>query len=252
MLEVSASGSVVRADDRARLWMAILGSALIASMRDFDSALAALLVTLLVACTAIFVPKMSLPPLLVGRAVRRLLQINLLSIFIWLTLPWGWTISQGWSWQPEMAAQAAVVTLRLNAIVLWCLVWLSQMEPQVLASSFRALGAPARLALLLYLTLRLLETLSRSRQRLQRAMLARGSAHSLLRRMQGAAQLLVLLIAEGVRRADIFVAALRARGLDLHSPHFYLPSSVAQPLPWRQRWAFTGAIVLLLVAGWGL
>lgn len=252
MFDVSASGSVVKADERARLWMAILGSVLIASMRDFESTLAAFLVTLIVACTAIFAPKMSLPPLRVGRVGRRLLQINLLSIFIWLTLPWGWTVSQGWSWQPEMATQAAVVTLRLNAIVLWCLVWLSQMEPQVLASSFRALGAPARLALLLYLTLRLLETLTSSRKRLQRAMRARGSAYSLLRRLQGIAQLLVLLIAEGVRRADIFVAALRARGLDLQSTHFYLPSSVSQPLPWRQRWTFTAAIVLLLVAGWGL
>ena len=252
MREVSISGLAVRGDDRARLWMAILGSVLIASMRDFNSTLAALLVTLLVAIAAIVVPKIALPSLRVGRVVRRLLQVNLLSIFIWLTLPWGWTISQGWSWQPEMATQAAVVTLRLNAIVLWCLVWLSQMEPQVLASSFRALGAPARLALLLYLTLRLLETLTSSRKRLQRAMRARGSARSLLRRLQGAAQLLVLLIAEGVRRADIFVAALRARGLDVQGPHFYLPSSVSQPLPWRQRWACAGAIMLLLLAGWGL
>lgn len=250
MINSSLNSRIARSDDQARLGVAILGSVLIASMRAIDGALAALVIVMLLCMVSYGVSagwmRASLPILPRDRLVPRLLKVNILSILIWLTLPWAWSAPQGWSWQSEAAEQAMVITLRLNAIVMWCSLWLSQMAPESLATGARALGAPVRLAQLLYLTLRVLETLSSSHTRLKRAMLARGSARGMARRLQCSAYLLVLLIAEGLRQADIFVTALKARGSDLKKLILVMSTPARQSRSWSQQAWIWGPVLLLL------
>lgn len=253
MIDSVLNSRAVRSDDRARLGAAILGSVLIASMRAIEDVLVALVIVMLLCIASYGVSvgwmRAPLPILLRDRFVQRILKVNILSILIWLTLPWVWSASQGWSWQSEAAEQAMVITLRLNAIVMWCSLWLSQMVPESLATGARALGAPVRLAQLLYLTLRVLETLSTSHARLKRAMLVRGSARGITRRLQCSAYLLVLLIAEGLRQADIFVAALKARGSDLKKLILVMSVPAKQSRSWSERaWTWGPVLLLLWIA----
>jgi energy-coupling factor transporter transmembrane protein EcfT len=249
---VQGGASQVSLDQRLRVAMAVIGSFLIALMQSLHSLLWVLL--MVVALWVVAIARLSrwLPAVDVRAASRRSLRLNILTLMIILTLCWQIAPTGGVSWHPEGVHQAWVIALRLNAIALWCLLWLAHLSAESLASALRALGLPMRLALLFYLSLRSLEVLWLSRSRLQQAMRARAHAVRWSRRVQITAQMLVLIMVEGLRRADSLAAALRARGVDLRTGGFLLARASWRDVPQRDGLIAVALLVLLASLGWGV
>ncbi len=238
-------------EPRLRVLAALAGSVLMAAMQTVAGLGWAWLLAVVLGLTSIYSGRL-LPALDLWTAARRLLGLNILTIFIWLTLPWQFHAAGGVAWSEEGAQQAMLISLRLNAIALWCLVWLTHLEPASLASALRSLGVSARLALLVYLSIRSLENLLIGHRRLQGAMRARAAPVRLWRRLQIASQLLVSLIVDGLHRADIFAAALRARGLDLQTGGLLLARAPWRTVPGRDVLLVALCLLALIVLGWGL
>jgi energy-coupling factor transporter transmembrane protein EcfT len=238
-------------DQRLRVVTALLGSVLIACMQSPSGLLGVLLMTVGLCTAATLQFSRWLPAVDFASASRRTLRVNILTLMLWLTLSWQVTPVGGLDWDPEGVQQALIITLRLNAIVLWCLLWLAQISPESLASALRALGLPLRLTLLFYLSVRSLEGLLFGRARMQRAMRARAYPLKWRRRLRVTAQLLVLMMVEALRRADSFAAALRVRGLDLQTGGVVLARTSWRRVAWRDVGALTGLFVLMVVLGWG-
>jgi energy-coupling factor transporter transmembrane protein EcfT len=56
---------------------------------------------------------------------------------------------------------------------------------------------------------------------------------------------------EALRRADSFAAALRVRGLDLHTGGVVLARMSWRQVSWRDVGVITGLFMLLIGLGWG-
>lgn len=247
-----SSASQVELDQRLRVAIAVIGSFLIALMQSSHGLLWVLLMVITLWVVAITQLSQWLPNVDVRAAVRRSLRLNILTLMIGLTLCWQITPTGGVDWHPEGAQQAWVIALRLNAIGLWCLLWLACLSAESLASALRALGLPTRLALLFYLSVRSLEVLWMSRARLQQAMRARAHAKRWSRRAQITAQMLVLIMVEGLRRAEGMAAALRARGLDLRTGGFLLARASWRDVPLRDVLIAIALLGLIGSLGWGV
>lgn len=238
-------------DQRLRVGTALLGSVLIACMQSPSGLLGVLLMTLGLWSAATWQFSQWLPAIDIRSVSQQCFRVNMLTLILWLTLSWQVTPAGGLGWHPEGVQQALIITLRLNAIVLWCLLWLAHLSPESLASALRALGLPLRLTLLFYLSVRSLEGLLFGRARLQRAMRARAYPIKWSRRLQVTAQLLVLMMVEALRRADSFAAALRVRGLDLHTGGVVLARTSWRHVAWRDVGVITGLFMLMIGLGWG-
>lgn len=238
-------------EPRLRVLAALAGSVLMAAMQTVVGLGSACMLAFVLGLTCIYSGRL-LPALDLWTAARRLLGLNILTMLIWLTLPWQFHPVAGIAWSEDGVQQALLITLRLNAIALWCLVWLASIEPAALVSALRSLGVSARLALLAYLSIRSLEHLLISHRRLQCAMRARAAPVGLQRRLRIASQLLVSLMVEGFRRADVFAAALRARGLDLQSGGLLLARAPWRAVPRRDLLLVVLCLSALVVLGWGL
>ena len=242
-------------EPRLRVLAALLGSVLLAMMQNVSGLISALLFAGVLSLALVWADRLPpairrMPALDPGMGVRRLLAVNTLTLLVWLTLPWDFRSAVGVEWSESGAQQALIITLRLNAISLWCLVWLANMEPTSLASALRSLGVSARLALLAYLSVRSFENLMLIHRRLQCAMRARAAPVRFTRRLQNTAQLLVSLLVEGLRRAEIFAVALRARGLDLQSGGLLLSRAPWRTVPRRDCLLVALCLLALALPAW--
>ena len=143
------------------------------------------------------------------------------------------------------------ITLRANAIAAACLALLAGMDGVQLARSAAALGLPAGLVQLLALTVRYIELIGVTRQRLERAMRARGyRPRADLRTVRVTAQLVALLLVHALVRAERVELALRARGFAGRGIAL-APRAGWDGLP-RPHWAWAAGTAAVLVAAWTL
>ena len=114
--------------------------------------------------------------------------------------------------QPGLA-QAGLIALRANGIVLIVVVLLGTMEIATLGHALRHLKAPDKLVHLMLLCVRYVDVLSREYSRLAGAMKARGfrprfSGHT----FRTLGYLVGMLLARSFDRSDRIVAAMKCRG----------------------------------------
>ena len=175
---------------------------------------------------------------LAGRTLlRRLLAVNAFVALLWLTLPWQ-IGPQGIGLSAEGLALAQQLSLRSNAIALWCLGLLGGMDAFTLARAAAGLGLPDKLARLLGLTVRYFGLLDDSRRRIDRAMRARGFRPACNRRtVEVLAQQVALLLVHALLRAERVGIAMRARGFSARGV------SADSPARMRSRRSVTGAAV---------
>lgn len=237
-------------DQRLKVACAVIGSVLIAIMQSVESLFGVLILALGIAGLTALPVNRWLAGLDFKVMFRRLLRLNILTVILWLTLGWTLTDSGGFERDAEGMQQALIISLRLNAIALWCLIWLASVHAESLASALRSLGFPVRLALLFYLSIRSLDGLVAGRERLQRAMRARAHPVRFGRRLRITAQLLALMLLEGLQRAETFSAALRMRGLDLQTGGFLLARDSWRDVSWRELLLVLLMLLLLASLGW--
>lgn len=186
--------------------------------------------------------------LAVRTTIRRLVRINLFLVLVWLTVPWVW---EGGSWvtTPARIELAVLVSLRLNAIMAWCLALLAPVDAMQCARAASALGAPQRLSQLLALTVRFVALLSSTRERLERAARARGFRRRWgLRSVRVSAQWVAALWIQALVQAERRERGLRARG--------FFDGLERTSVPWmalpREQWGWalvTSVAVSLPLAG---
>ncbi|MFT3803356.1 MAG: energy-coupling factor transporter transmembrane component T [Burkholderiaceae bacterium] len=145
-------------------------------------------------------------------ACRRLVGVNAFVLMIWFVLPWSWD-GGGLSWDPAGIAQATRLSLRINAIAVFCTALLSGLDAFGIARAASGLGLPPRLSRLLWLTVRYLGVLDETRRRIDRAMRARGfRATASARTFVVIAHQVALVLVHAIVRAERVDMALRARG----------------------------------------
>ena len=177
---------------------------------------------------------------------RRLLAVNAFLIMIWLTLPFDLTAS-GVVSDPVGLQLAAVISGRTNAIALAVIALLAGMDAYAIARAAAGLGLPVKLARLMLLMVRYIALIGDTWRRLERAVRARGFvARADRRSVQVIAQLMGLLLAHALLRAERVELALRARA-------FSGAFGVAHPgqVP-RSHWAWAAATTVVLVVAVGL
>lgn len=202
---------------RLRLLLALLGSVAIAGLH-----------TPWALGTALLLGGLALAGALVcgaapGALLRRVLAVNLFVALLWLTLPWQLTTAPAGDWHlalsPEGVHLAQSISLRSNAVALWCLGWLAGLDAFAIARAAAGLGLPHKLARLLGLTVRYFSLLDDCRRRIERAMRARGFRPGFnLRTVQVTAQLVALLLVHAMLRAERVGVAMRARGFGAPAP----------------------------------
>lgn len=187
-----------------------------------------------------------------GRSVlRRLLRVNIFLLLVWATVPWVWQ-SHGFVLDDNRVQLATIITLRVNAIVAVCLLWLAPVGAVQWARAAGALGLPRRLAQLLGLTVRFIEEFAQARVRLERAARLRTPAG---RDMRGAvrlgARLVAALLVQALVKAERRERALRARG--------FFAALTRPGLSWRglpaRQWVgaaltMTGVVLAWVVPEW--
>jgi cobalt/nickel transport system permease protein len=179
--------------------------------------------------------------------IKRLVPVNLFSLFLILLLP----LSSGQSpliafgpvqYSQEGLVLAVRIALKANAIVLWILVLLGSLDIVTLGHALRHLGVPEKLTHLLLFTVRYLDVLHGEYVRLRTAMKMRGfrprvSVHTY--RTYG--YLVGMLLVRSLDRSERIVAAMKCRGF---RGQFYLLDHFA--FSHRDGW-FISACVSLLV-----
>lgn len=194
-------------DPRLRLAAAIVASVLISQLQAVP------LLAVLAAAGAGALALAAIRGLAPPRALlRRALAINAFVALLWLTLPWQ-LAADGPRLSEAGIALALQLSLRTNAIALLCLALLAGLDAFAIARAAAGLGLPPRLARLLLLTVRYLGVLDDTRQRLDRAMRARGFRPRADRRTLAViGQQIALLLVHAMLRAERAELALRARG----------------------------------------
>lgn len=195
------------ADARLPLLSAVGASLAIALMSDPASLLLAALLAGIGLIVAIVCRMLA-----VRIVLRRLLRVNLFLLVVWATVPWVWQ-ADTLRLDADRLQLATIVTLRVNAIVAVCLLWLAPVGAAQWARAAGALGLPRRLAQLLGLTVRFIEEFTHTRARLERAARLRTPV---MRGGRGAirlgARLVTALLVHALVRAERRERALRARG----------------------------------------
>lgn len=148
--------------------------------------------------------------------LRRMLVVNLFVAMLWLTLPWSLSLD-GITASAAGRELAGLISLRTNAIALWCIGLLAGMDAFAIGRAAAGLGLPHKMARLLTLMVRYFSLLDDSRRRIDRAMRARGfQARCDRRSVQVLAQQVALLLVHAMLRAERIGIAMRARGFAPH------------------------------------
>lgn len=127
-------------------------------------------------------------------------------------------------------AQALVILLKANAVVLMVLALVGSMDTVALGQALGRLGAPEKLVQLYLFTVRYLDLLQREYSRLRTAMKARafamrGDRHT----WRSVGYLFGMLMVRSVERSERIVAAMRCRGFDGTFPALDQPTRFRRP-----------------------
>ncbi len=144
------------------------------------------------------------------RLGKRLLPANmlLLMMVVLLGIKWG-----SWQWQPDGLLVAGRAIVRANAAMLCCASLCYGLTSWQLAYAIQALSRSSKLALLGFLMVRYIADLQQHKQRLERAMLARGFvAQPFIRRCQATALLIAQVFLVGLDKSERLRQALLVRG----------------------------------------
>lgn len=146
--------------------------------------------------------------------LRQAAMLNLFVLLVWLTLPWQFAAT-GLQLNPAGLEAAVHISLRSNIAGLSCIALLAGLDAFEIATAAARLGLPVRLAQLLVMTVRYLSVMHETRQRVQRAMQARGFRPRFnWRSFEVLALQVALILVHALLRAERVAQAMRARGLD--------------------------------------
>lgn len=230
-----------RVDSRVRVALALVASVAIALIDD-PRALAWLLGAGLLGCLAALRAR----ELGWRQLGRRLLAVNAFLVMIWLTLPFELTTA-GVATDAAGLHLAGVISARTNAIALAVSALLAGMDAYAISRAAAGLGLPVKLARLMLLMVRYIALIGDTWRRLERAVRARGFvARADRRTIQVVAQLLALLLAHALLRAERVELALRARAF---SGAFGVAHAGNVP---RSHWAWAAATAVVLLVAVGL
>lgn len=195
-----------RTDFRLRLAAAVLASAVIALLDD-----AVALMWLVAAGGCGCIASVALGETGWRPLARRLAAVNAFVVLVWLTVPVR-IDAGGVSWSAEGLHLAATITARTNAIALVVSALLAGLDAYGLARASASLGVSPRFARLMLLMVRYIALIGETWRRLDRAARARAHvARPTLRSLRVVAQLVALLLAGSLLRAERVDRALRAR-----------------------------------------
>jgi cobalt/nickel transport system permease protein len=195
-----------RDDARVRLALA-LGASVTIALLGSPAALLWLLAAGAAGCAVAIVEG----SLRLAQLARRLLAVNAFLVLVWLTLPLEFG-RDGLAWSAPGIELAALISARANAIALAVCALLAGLDAHRVARAAAALGLPAKGARLMLLMVRYVAVIGETWRRLDRAARARGFVPRADRRTLAVlAQLLALLLAHALLRAERVDLALRAR-----------------------------------------
>lgn len=208
---IEGSTFIFRLDPRLKIIVAVLWSFLVASLHQSEAAFLALAA----AMSVIMLNRLSWRLVL-----RRLLAINVFVVFLWLFLPFSFSVPgevlAGWGFfkitKPGVTL-ALLLTIKANAVAMGALVLLATSSIIDLAAAARSLGVSEKLTAMFFLMLRYFTVIYQELGRLRTAMAARGftpglNAHS----FRTYANLIGQLLIRSLDRADRVYAAMLCRG----------------------------------------
>jgi len=238
----SGATSLHRLDPRLKL-VAALAWALLAALAGTNSA-----ALFALAGALIFAGLGRLDP---GPTVRRLAVVNFFLVFIWLSLPFSFSVPGesvltlgGLTVTRPGLALAWLLTLKINAAALGALALLGTSSITQLAAAARRLGAPEKLTAVFLLTLRYFYVLKLEYLRLRQALRVRAFRPGLnLHTLRTYANLVGIILVRGVDRAERIHVAMLCRG---YSGRFRSHDSFR----WTGRdWRGAALLVLMLSGG---
>lgn len=154
-----------------------------------------------------------------GRSiVRRLAVVNLFMGTLFLFLPWGVPgtalVQMGaLQYSVEGLEQAALITLRGNAILLMISAFVGTMEPVVFAHALERLYIPHRFVVLYLFTVRYLGVFEREYRRLRKAMAVRAFRPRLdTHTLRNVGYLVGMLLVRALDRSERILDAMQCRG----------------------------------------
>ena len=236
------SSPLHRLDPRLKLAAVLAWSLLAALARTSPAALFAL------AGAVLFVGLGRLDP---GATARRLAAVNFFLIFIWLFLPFSFsvpgeavlTLGPFTVTRPGLSL-SLLLTLKVNAAALGALALFGTSSVTQLAAAARSLGAPEKLTAIFLLTLRYFHVLRLEYVRLRQALKVRAFRPALnLHTLRTYANLVGLLLVRGVDRAERVHAAMLCRG---YTGRFWFHDH----FQWTGR-DWLGAVILALMLSLG-
>lgn len=153
-----------------------------------------------------------------AKNVKRLAQVNLFLLTLAALLPLfveGRAVLRlgGLSWSHEGFAQAFVIVVRANAILVAVLALLTTMEPAQLGAALFRLGCPAKLAHLFLFLVRYVEVVHREYHSLRTAMKLRAFRPGLNRHtLKSLGYLVGQLLLRSFDRSERIMEAMKCRG----------------------------------------
>jgi cobalt/nickel transport system permease protein len=235
-----------QADPRVKIVLACALACAVAPGRSLEGALAALGAGLVLAGAA------RLP---LGSVARRLLVVNGFTAFLWLVLPFTWPGDPAWALGPLTAtrqglAQALLVTLKCNALLLALLALVSTSRIADLGDALRRLRVPDKACCLLLFTFRYVHVVADEYQRLARAARMRGFVPgNNLHTYRTYAHLLGMILVRSADRAERVRQAMALRGFQGRF-HPLRPMGGGKADPWLLL-AGLAAVGVLARLSWG-
>jgi len=235
-----AAGPVGRLDPRAKLVVACVYSLLMALAHSFLVPALGLVIGLAMVLWARLSWRMWL---------GRLAAVNLFTAFLWLLLPWKFSLGGGWlglsvSYNPAGVELAWLITLKTNAIILALLALLASNPVNDIFHALAHLKVPPKLVTMFLLFYRYLHVMRQEYLRLRQAMLVRCfQPGSNLRTYRTFGQLVGVLLVRSLDRSERVYNAMLCRGF---SGTFWLLDHFA----WRRTdtvfCVFAGVVLLAL------
>ncbi|OOF87186.1 energy-coupling factor transporter transmembrane component T family protein [Rodentibacter ratti] len=143
---------------------------------------------------------------------RRWIQLSLFIVLMWATL--SWRIGEnGIEFYPQGIQLAKILSLRMNLLLfsVWLFLW--NINETVLIQALGKLPLPEKLIQLFVLTVRYIALLGELRQKMDRAMRARGYQPKFnARTFYVTAQSVALLLIHALLKAEMAQIALKCRG----------------------------------------
>ncbi|MDR1546229.1 MAG: cobalt ECF transporter T component CbiQ [Deltaproteobacteria bacterium] len=209
---LSGRGPLARADSRLKIVGLVVWSALLAVLEGRRAATAGLAgsLALILLCS----------PSRPRAFFKTLLLANSFLLFIWLALPFSFSVPGRvvWSWGPlkataeglALSAELSVKALAITSAAMAVTVSTGAFE---LLSAVRALGAPEKLAAMTALMLRYIQVVGQEYGRLTAAMKVRGfRPRASLHCLRSWANLAGMLLVRGLDRGERVRAAMLCRG----------------------------------------